>query len=63
MHGQRLEDSLWKSILAFHSVAPGDGIQVSGFGGNHLYLLSHLVSPGIEDFLMMFSKQFCLLKS
>ena len=39
------EDSLWQLVLFFLSVGPGDWIQVTRLGGNHLSPLRYLATP------------------
>ena len=37
MHGWRLEDNLWGSVLSFHHVGPGNQAQVIRLGGKHVH--------------------------
>ena len=37
MHGWRLEDNLWGSVLSFHHVGPGNQAQAIRLGGKHFH--------------------------
>lgn len=41
----RSEDSLWKSVLSFCHVGPGDKLKLSGLAASSFYCPSHLDSP------------------
>lgn len=46
----RSDKNLWESVLSFHHVSLGDLIHLLRLGSKCLHSLSHLVSPGPQNF-------------
>lgn len=46
-------DKLWKSVLFFYHLGPGDWTQVIRLSGEHLYLINHLPKPLLSLFTVV----------